>query len=382
MYLDREFHRLLSVNNSVRVMPKMKPVLFNINSQIHRANLKLSKYNGYHTPGFTMLLNCIYRGVTSGLEDYPNDFTKLYEYLEAIRSSLSRSFASTGGGGAAHSKYFIYSKLCKEYIFSVEPRNLADSYPIDKGKDAWKRYRAFRMVDIDSNDFTLNISSGLLAFTKHLPKFAMFTFDPVAAILQYYNLKDEVSLEQYVHQYLIMPALTLDYIRLWMLGNYSQWFVSRSRDYRDIPMITSSYAQIPVSLDSAMKDIGDLIDEGGHLGVSKILSSLPLPYNTSVSKYATRLYNKSSLDDISEYDWGTFMIYRRMLDVCIRAMSATINSTDTRNQVYTLRRAIMQLARGNILSGINDSYTRYFVRSSVDSLERQAIELYNIAKDT
>lgn len=382
MYLDREFRDLLSGSNSVRCMPKLKTVIQNLNAQIIRANQKQSTYNGYHTPGFTMLVNCVYRGATNGVDKFDSDFSKLYEWLEPQRGNISRSFASTGGGGNSYSKYFIYSRVCKEYIFSVEPRGLINNYPLDKGKDAWKRYRAFRMVDVDSNDFTLNVSSGLLNFTRHQPKFCIFTFDPIAAILQYINLKDEVSVADYVHKYLVMPALTLDYIRLWLLGNYNQWFTSRSRDFRDVPMITSSYALIPTNLDNAMRDVSGLIDSSNHMGVHRLLSSLVLPYNTNISKYANTLYNRSSLDEVSEYDWGTFMIYRRLLGVCVNAMIATSGSTDTKTSVYFLRRAMIKLDKGNILSGISDSYIKHFVRESVNTLKRQALDLYDYVRIT
>lgn len=384
MYLDREFHRLLSQGVAYKTSTKMNTVIRSLNSEIVRANTKLSVYNGYYTPGFSMLANAMVRGFTDEFKQADNDVDRLFGSLELQRISITRSFDSSAGGGLPHKRYFTSTKICKEFIFSVSPRNLRTDYPLDKGADGWRHYRPFRLIDIDSPDYTLHITAGLLHHSRNLPRFAIFTFDPVAAILQYTALKGEVSLKQYIHQYLIMPAFTVDNLRLWLLGNYAEWFSARTRSYNDIPMITSDYGRIPLMLDSAMSDIAGIIDSStiSHIGVNRLLSALPLPIATNIPRYATMLYERSSLDNVSEYDWGTFMIYRRMLDVCVRAMKATIASTDTKNHIYALRRAVSLLSRGGILSGIEDSYTKHFVKTATTTLARQVDDLYILAKDT
>lgn len=378
MYLDNEFKRLLADSKSPIILPRMKNVLNFINNQITHSYKKQPCWNGYRTQGFELIYNTIYKG-GSYLDGKISDFEKLYSFLNFERQVLSRSFDSSRGGGNVYRKHFIDSSSCKEFIFSVVPRDCGKSYPLDKGETAWKRYRAFRMIDHDTSDQSLNISSGLLHYKHNPPHFAIFTFDPVAAILQYSNLKHAVSLEDYIHQYLIMPALTLDNQRLWLMGIYSEWFSTRSRSYVDIPMVTTNYSRIPSNLDNALRDISSLIDNSrnNNIGMARLLSSFPLPYHTNIPKYAKALYNKSSVDDISEYDWGTFMIYRRMLDISVRALGATINSQDSQTDIYRLRRIINLLQNASITSPIHDSYTKHFVKQSINTLHMQSINLYN-----
>lgn len=379
MYLDKEFHSILSVSNNFTTLTKMRTVIQNIDQQINRACIKSNNYNGYTTNGYVLLYNTIVRGMSSGLSKCNSDKDRLYGYLESQRRSLSDSFDSSATGGISSSRLFIASRSCREYIFSVEPRDPDIDYPLDKGKEAWKHYRALRYVDSDCDDFTLYITGGLLHPHKANPRFAIFTFDPIAAILQYNALKDDMSLPDYIHRYLIMPALTLDNIRLWLMGVYSQWFISRSRRYTDIPMVTSSYIHIPLMLDNALKDVADLLDSArsNSVNVNSILTSLSLPRNSNIPRYATTLYQRSSVSDIVEYDWGTFMIYRRMIDIAIRAMAATIRHPNTIRHVQAMRRAVMLLSRNHILSGILDRYTRQFVKTSITNLEMQLEDLYN-----
>lgn len=384
MYLDREIHHLFQPSSSPRIPTKIRMVISNLNHQIDQTKDRLPYSGTTFTTGYSILLNSITRGMDDDFYKQRTDLDRLYNVLEFQRTYITRDFDSSGGGGLPHKKCFINSPGCREFIFSVKPRDMIKSYPLDKGPDAWKSYRPFRLVDHDSSDFTLNITTGLLNFKRNLPRFALFTYDPVAAILQYNALKDKISIEHYIYSYLIIPALTLDNIRLWMLGNYSQWFLSRSRSYNDIPMVTSNYARLPITMDNAMGEIGRIIDDStrGHITPNRLLTSLPLPYHTDICSYAMSLYHRSGIDDIGEYDWATFMIYRRMLDVLSRALGATINSTETRTHIQLLKRAIQLMVNSGIYSGIKDSYTKTFVKGAIQSLERQVLDMYTITKQT
>lgn len=382
MYLDTEFHRLFASSSSPRISVRMRPVLDFLDNQLRRLKIRQQTYSGYETLGFRLLLNIVFRGMSDELAECNTDFERLYDVLNFQRDSLTRTFDSSNGGGHHGRKGFINSPSCKEYIFSVVPRDPRREYPLDKGKEAWRSYRPFRMIDHDSGDHTLNIASGLLHFTRDIPHFAIFTFDPVAAILQYANLQDEMNIAQYVHEYLILPALTLDNQRLWLMGVYSEWFNSRSRTYTDIPMVTTNYSHIPLNINRALQEIGDIIDSSrtGNVGVQRLLSSLVLPYDTTISKYATVLYNRSSVDDVGEYQWGTFMIYRRMLDIAMRVLSLTVNSRDSQVDIYRLKRVsdLMQSAR--LSSAIHDAYTKQFVSQSINTLHMQITNLYDRVK--
>lgn len=360
----------------------MRPVLDYLNSQIDRLTIRQKTFSGYETHGFRLLLNIVFRGMSEELQECTSDYERLYNVLNFQRVYLTRSFDSSNGGGHSGRKFFISSPSCKEYIFSVVPRDPRREYPLDKGADAWKSYRPFRMIDHDSGDHTLNITSGLLHFTRDIPHFSLFTFDPVAAILQYANLQNEMDITQYVHEYLILPALTVDNQRLWLMGVYSEYFNYRSRSYVDIPMVTTNYSHIPLNINRALQEIGDIIDSSrtGNVGVQRLLSSLVLPRSTTIPQYATTLYERSSVDDVTEYQWGTFMIYRRMLDVAVRALSVTINSRDTQQSIYQLRRLMNLMASARISSPIHDAYTKTFVQQSINTLQLQVDNLYDRIK--
>ena len=257
-------------------------------------------------------------------------------------------------GRAPTVDWFFTNKKSRSIILPVGAEHVFETYPMDQD---WSNYRPFRMVDNNTRTLCLNFAGAQLNYREGAPTLTTFTWDIAASALQYLALNkvSPISIETYVHRYLLLPALIDDNINLWLLGEYTAWIAGDNPVYADIDF-GEVLTYRPTGIDQLKREVLELVGTFKHSSAApqRLADGLPLLGGMEVSEWYQILRKQAVLEDGNNFEGVYFLRSRRFFLLALYLCGLNPRMPDSATYLRMVHRDVRYFKQMSPVSSIKD----------------------------
>lgn len=357
---------------------KSSLVLSSLKAQLRRSYARYSTSTFTPTGGTSILYDTIQHILNSDLNvmQYDNDTDRVEK---GILPYVLNSETPLDPLSGAHTKpWFINNKTSRSIIVPTHPIEYKSSYPIDGD---WRDYRPFRMVNNDSQALSLTLVLGKLDYRRDPPDLVCFTFDVVAATLQYLYLKrtDGIELSTYVYQYLVYPALLIDNINNWLFRQYKYWLSEGNVDYANLDQCDSFVVDIS-GITGFQSEVSHYVSEHrtSSAGVDGLCGNLPLvKYDTVRDALDELLLTVRIIRDPRHYLLRIITLLPH-LELILAGCSTRMQSGEVQDFITKLRHDLYTSRKVVSAKSFNDPYLSKYANRILEKVFVQTDFLYDM----
>ena len=213
--------------------------------------IQYSHFNSYgsSTKG-NNLLSMILAMLDLPYIDRHKDDTYLYSnYVRFIENDLDAIFSKFSTGRTYFNMFITKNSLnTQEYLLPVNHGDYIRILPFNSHFNDWTKLRALRLIDHNSNEYTVSLVTDTITFKYNPPTYAVFTIDPIILVFQYKHFLYDLTLLPenrntlyFIHKYVINPIFT-DLIDIWLLRKINTIFsLQTDIQYGDFSNILEKY---------------------------------------------------------------------------------------------------------------------------------------------
>jgi hypothetical protein len=260
-----------------------------------------------------------------------------------------------------------------EFILPVESTNYIKTLPLDKDWSHWDNLRPLRLIDHNSNEFTLNVIKDRVRFKTNPPSYAVFTIDPILLGFMYFkylkehNFEPPYSPQLYLHRYVTIGLMD-DMQDLWLRNELLYLFTID--DFKDFDIYRGMkasndglYNYVGLQYTSAMKNVWEEIQKikDGRSRPEKFLGSLEL-VSGSVAEICKNLMDEVHIPYLRQYTWQRYVRDRRWVELIIKAfmINPDYHNTIRLKRILFIKGQVVERTR--FWDQIRDIPTRRFVQ--------------------
>lgn len=378
---DRELANYFRGSSSPVIKPKLEAYVKALKAKATVIGNRSITRAGYETSGMFLMERLIGDANIKAIIDIKDPFDRYMKGVLPILGDLERVFdpAITHTGNLAK---FISSPshICDEYLFPTRSEYVFNTLPIGSGWDQWKHIRPFRIFDHDSGELSFMTYADTLTFKKgNTPTYAVEGLDVAALLLQYAAYVDEnkgppLFITDYLHRYVIQPALMQDGINIWLRKIYTKALTDGHAplmDGKSYQWISATFGRIGPAFNYAMEDVTDMIHGvmNHNLTPVRLLASLHMLDNLPLSDHYRADQACSSLPTERQYIWCRFMKERSYLEMALQA--AHLNPSDSMYSTFcqNLKTDLSILVSTNPWNAIPNSRTKEKIKTKFDHMK-------------
>lgn len=211
-----------------------------------------------------------------------------------------------------------------QYILPTTCKDPLVDMPMGREWQAWKAMRPFRIGAVETNQISFHAYLDVLLYQQKAPTFCVYTLNIPMLALMYsvyldsinHDVKDD-TLIQFLHTYVVYPALLSDNVNLWLLGRYL--FSLKQQLGINLHIPTGKFedaiweqanngrigSEYPLFMDEVQKLTSLLITRNIYPEV--YLSSCLLENNVSVLSYFKNYQEMNEVPNLRQYNWIEYL---------------------------------------------------------------------------
>lgn len=376
MLFDLAFSQYLKPT-SPKYLVKMSGYLQTLNQEVLYNQHRYQNSPGIETPGVMMLEYLLNTLPIQEMVDTPDQFKRYSTYLEPDLSHLGRAIDTIQTHDVNTTSFLdVSARGCKEYIVPVLCDNPLSDMPVGLDWNAWKRMRPFRVAVMQSKELTFHSYQDVLKFRHDQPPLAIFTVNiPMLAMmysvyLNTLNPVPEMTLPDFLHRYVVFPALLEDSVNLWVRDQYMECLmrtITTRSSHQDIAWVTANNGRIGSQYPQFVEDVYNLITLGQNMSTppNTVLSSMLLLHGTSVLDYYADFRRLNQVPQLRQYRWMDYLLQDRWLDLIIRVVCLNKHWSQFSRFVPYLKREIALFNESHPWTDCPDAYTKAYITDSL-----------------
>jgi len=341
--------------------------------------------DGYEHEGIGLLKHILSVVDIDYLKRINNDYERYTFYLKNIHKDLSNIF-DTVATNKTYKNTFIQRKGfgTTEYIIPTERMNYIKDLPMGEEWDQWIDIKPIRLLDHNSNEYTLNVLQDRVSFKALQPSYAIISIDPIALAFMYYKFLDAhdfsspMSTQVFLHRYVISKFMD-DLQDIWLRNQFLSLFdIENEQEISKLNINTivfnnmygfvgHQYKDAMISIYRVMDDVRQRKRRPETLIKSLILS------RSSISDYMSDIYTKAHIPPLRQYMWQVYLKDMRWVEFILKTYMLQPDYVNTRNMIKKLRIETEKLVRTRFWTNIRHILTRNIV-------EEHFNEMYELIK--
>lgn len=357
-----------------------------LTTMIVRRTELLGRYMGAYgteTPGVRMLKHILGLVDIAYLKQLKNDYDRYTFYFKYIGKDLG-DIIDANGSVSMRKEMFIHKHLftAAEFIIPVSSEDHLKALPMMEDWEAWKDVRALRLVDHDSEEYTINTIQSNVRFRAIQPSYAVITIDPIILAFKYFKYRvahegddaDLITPQRFIHKH-ILNTLMMDLQDIWLRDQIiNAFYVDKLSDLRtQTPANTTydnMYGYVGLQYRSAMGDIWRVVQElkSGRIKPNMFFDSVSLSTG-SIKSHLITLLEENYIPPLRQFAWETYLRDMKWVELILLVYSA--NPNDVKGQ--TLRKAfrikVNNLHRTQFWNNIHDIVTRTLVKDHITDIK-------------
>ena len=362
-----------------KILVKMSGYLQTLNQEVLYNMHRYSDFYGSETKGVMLLEYLLNIAPIPEMVGEPDQF-KRYEIVKAQRESLSRPIDPVQNRDQGVLGFVgQHGRDCKEYLIPVTTESFIADYPVGMDWNAWKRIRPFRLIFSSSKELTFQCYQDVLEYKKEQPALVVMSIDVEALCMMYsvyLNTLDTIPesvLPNFLHRYVILPALLEDGVNLWVRDQYIECFtrtINRQSGHADTAWVTATNGRIGSQYPQFVLDAYNLIGLGMNQSATPnvLLSSMLLLNGQSVLERYRAIKRQNILPDQRQYRWLSYLIEAKWIDLVIRTVCLNRSWSQFKRTTAYMQREIALFSESHPWTDAQDVYTRSFIANSLGDL--------------
>lgn len=358
--------------------------------QIQKEQLRTRFLNNYggEPRGFRILKQIVDYVDVEYLDKQRNDFDRYINYFLSVRNNAERLFQPVESG-RVYRKMFYKKGLfaTNEYFCPVDDVDHLSTLPMDKSWEEWEKVQPVHLWYHDTQEYSLNILTGQVAFTYTNPTYALIFVDTLALMFKYYKYisspttgEEEKTLHNFIQNH-VFKFFFDDLQNTWLLNQILLCcdIADTSRSIKeitsDIQKSNRQYGYIGGRHHEAVEDLINALDDvrDGNVRVNSLLSAKLLPSGSLIDRIH---YSFKYLDiaHMQQYKYIRILRDLPLLDLIIKMHLWRPDTETYKSLARNLRFELRRLQTNKPWSRINDSAIREHIQTWLDStLEKVSI---------
>lgn len=361
-----------------KYMIKMSGYLQTLNQEVLYNLHRYQSFYGTENTGMMMLEYLLNTLPIPEMCSEPDQFKRYNTYLKPILQDLGRNIDPVQHRTGDYGSFLgPAARDCKQYIIPVQSESPLVYMPIGLSWPAWQRFRPFRVAVMQSKELTFHSYEDALLFRKDQPQLAVFTLDIAALAMMYsvyLNTLDTVPdsvLPNFLHRYVVFPALLEDSVNLWIRDQYIECLsrsINPESSHSDTAWVTANNGRIGSQYPQFVADVYTLITLGQSMSITPntILSSLLMLHGVSITDGYAAFRRMNQVPQLRQYRWIDYLLQERWIDLVLRVVCLNKSWSEFRHTTAYLRRDIGLFRESHPWTDSPDSYTQAYINNSLD----------------
>ena len=363
-----------------RLYPKMSGYLQTLNQEVLYNTHRYSSMPGHDHPGMMLLSSILNQSDLTTLREIPDHFDRYRHGIVDQLESLERNFDPVQQGINTQGRFLpSQNHRTRQVLLPVRCESPYSDLPMGLDWGAWSRVRPLRLAYVDSTELTFHTYQDVLNYRKDVPQLVVLTLNVAALVMMYSVYLDTVpnadpSPIDFLHRYVVYPALTEDNTELWIVTQYLQVLnashetVSGTKDY---VWETANNGRIGSQYGSFISDVfaAKKACESGAILPNTLLTSLKLLHGSNLQEYYQSFRRMNVVPDLNQYRWCEFLIYMRWLELFIKIGLLYKPWCEQKFTLSYLARDLRLLNNAHPWTNISDQVIRKIISDKLTELQ-------------
>ena len=363
-----------------RIYPKISGYLQTLNQEILYNAHRYNSMPGHDHPGMMLLASLLDQADIPHLREIPDQFDRYrYGVIEQLES-LERNFDPVQQGINTQGRFLPHQNhRTRQVLVPVRCDSPYSDLPMGSDWSAWSRVRPLRVAYADSTELTFHTYQDVLNYRKDIPKLVVLTLNVTALVMMYSVYRDTVAEDSpspldFLHRYVVYPALTEDNAQLWIVTQYIQALdtarepISGTKDYvwetANNGRIGSQYGSFLLDVYAAKKAC-----ETGAILPNTLLSSLKLLHGSNILDYYKSFRRTNVVPELTQYRWCEFLVYMRWLELFVKSALLYKPWWEQKFTLAYLARDVRLLNNSHPWTNISDQSIRKMISDKLSELQ-------------
>ena len=359
-----------------RIINKWIEYVESLTTQLNYIKGRYLNGEGYESKGVQLLRGILSFVEIHYLDKYNNDFERYIKYLRFIQNDLVNIFDPVSIGKIKTNCFIAKTHYdVDEYIIPVKAVNVFDKYPFDKKWiNNWERVKTVRLIDHDSDEYTLFMNNDQVRFKKTPPTLAMITIDPAMLGLQYYNYikycPDKIKGQrEFIHHY-VLDSFFEDLLNIWLIKQINNVTMMDDRDIvslnRNDIIVDNMYGFVGSRYEEAMTALYNEFRNvrSGATRPEMIINSRLLMDNSILDR-ANVFINTLDIDNQRQYLFLEYLRDKKLVDLITNIFLLNPEYSECKNLINKLSYQYNRLNNMRVWNNINDPIARMLIESSI-----------------
>ncbi len=365
-----------------KIIPQWSQYLTSLQLQKEQLRTRFLNNYGGEARGFRILKQILDYVDVEYLLKQRNDYERYINYFLNVRNNVERLFQPVESG-RVYRKMFYRKGLfaTNEYFCPVDDVDHIQTLPMDKSWEEWERVQPVHLWYHDTQEYSLNLLTGQVAFSFTNPSYALIFVDVIALMFKYYKYISSPSIgeEKTLHNFIQNHVYNFffdDLQNIWILNQILLCcdVADTSKDIREITTelqkSNRQYGYIGGRHHEAVEDLLEALNlvREGNLRVNSILSAQLLPSGSIIDRIH---YSFKYLDiaHLQQYKYVRILRDLHLVDLIIKMHMWRPDTEIYKSLARNLRYEVRRLQMNKPWSKINDSVIRTHVQDWVTALE-------------
>lgn len=318
---------------SPRALPKLHQAVLALTTITDEMLQRNQAVAGSETQGMRVLEQILGNADLKTLRRIPDDFDRYLTYLLPIQEDLVRHLDPTVQACTTTGRFVVLGPGGREYLFPFAAGDYLTCLPFNQPWEAWSTLRPLVIRHHDSPQLSLSAPYDRLVFPAAPPHHVVVSLDVILLVLQYAKYLDthapenRLLIEDYLHRYVLYPALIQDSATIWLLHRYTSAITAAAHDepcpswpVQKDPLLGSFGGQFS----SALEDVWSAARtaKAQNLSPPRLLTSL-LMEQTSVSHQYRKLHRSLDIPPLRQYLWTQYLAFWGWRDLAFATLDLT-----------------------------------------------------------
>jgi hypothetical protein len=373
--LDRMLRVYLHPDSSPRILPKLHQAMGTLSTYVEQILERHANIAGAETRGLRLLEQILSDADLAAIRRYKDDFDRYLNILLPQQEDSVRQFDPAIQGITHFGDFTKTDPHGREYLLPIAQTDYIRSILVNGDWEAWAKIRPLHLLYSDSSDLSLNAYLDMLRYPKHPPFHVVVGIDATLLILQYakyldtHGLDDRKPIQDYLHKFVLYPALVEDSVVTWLVNQYTN-ILQLAADGLEMPsfepILTPMMGSFGSQFPAAIEEVWNLIQDAKNANISptRLLTSLQLR-NTSLSYCFQQLRQKIELPHLRQYMWMQYLATLGWRNLVFATIALTKTHPITKSAMIWIKRDLHLLQATKFWAQVSDPITKHYIENDI-----------------
>lgn len=354
-----------------RIMPKLRQAMYAIDTYVEEIITRYIEIAGAETSGMFALEQILGDVDLRSLRKVPDDVDRYFNQLLPLQEDLIRHLDPSVQGVTHLASFISTTTPGREYLLPVMATNYITMLPLNKPWEEWEKLRPLALLYSDNKNLSLDAKMDRLRYINTTPNHTVISLDAIMLIMQYAKYLDthppdqRLPIRDYLHRYVIYPALIKDSITVWMLQQYTNVITDAANSHDKTiwtPLTTATMGSFGVQLPAALEELWNLtqVVKDQNLLPSRFLSSLLLEKSHVTTAYG-HLRKRIEFPQLRQYIWMQYISMMSWRNLVFATMDLTRKSSFSKWTRIQTQREYHLLRATRFWTTVSDKPTQDFI---------------------